>query len=277
MLKSGNFSGDCFTARKDCNSTFARRIVFAEAPLEFMGVDTGLQFESKFGFLFFDDEKRKDLPEHSTGTLTTGFAGELRSMVDVALGMIVDSKAAAELTVPCFDNLSVRHTYTSNDLPTDVVRGVASSDVGDPDVTLTVEQSSSVCNIHFSSLAVNDMSANSGNTQNGQSRTKQGESLGVRREQVPTAKAKICSELGRNIETPAEMIGGHHVRADHSTYDALTDCNTNYIFFRPHKDRNFVPIGGERQSVNQDAIVKLIGWAGNMTSSGPQFSGVLIA
>ena len=53
--------------------------------------------------------------------------------------------------------------------------------------------------------------------------------------------------------------------------------NTDYIFFRPHKDRNFVPIGGERQAVNQDAVVKLIGWAGNMTSSGPQFSGVLIA
>jgi hypothetical protein len=53
--------------------------------------------------------------------------------------------------------------------------------------------------------------------------------------------------------------------------------NTNYIFFRPHKDRNFVPIGGERQAVNQDAIVKLIGWAGNMTTSGAQFQGVLIA
>ena len=53
--------------------------------------------------------------------------------------------------------------------------------------------------------------------------------------------------------------------------------NTDYLFFRPHRDRNFVPIGGERQSVNQDAVVKLIGWAGNMTSSGPQFSGVLIA
>jgi hypothetical protein len=53
--------------------------------------------------------------------------------------------------------------------------------------------------------------------------------------------------------------------------------NTDYIFFRPHRDRNFVAIGGERQSVNQDAIVKLIGWAGNMTSSGPQFSSVLIA
>ena len=63
--------------------------------------------------------------------------------------------------------------------------------------------------------------------------------------------------------------------------DATTDhmwmLNTKYLFLRPHKDRNFVPIGGERQAVNQDAIVKLIGWAGNICSSGPQFSGVLIA
>ena len=51
--------------------------------------------------------------------------------------------------------------------------------------------------------------------------------------------------------------------------------NTDYIFFRPHADRNFVPIGGERQAVNQDAIVKLIGWAGNLTCSGAQFQGVL--
>jgi hypothetical protein len=53
--------------------------------------------------------------------------------------------------------------------------------------------------------------------------------------------------------------------------------NTKYLMFRPHKDRNFVPIGGERQAVNQDAIVKLIGWAGNLTCSGSQFQGVLIA
>jgi hypothetical protein len=52
--------------------------------------------------------------------------------------------------------------------------------------------------------------------------------------------------------------------------------NTKYISFRPHRDRNFVPIGGERQAVNQDAVTKLIGWAGNLTSRGPQFSGVLI-
>lgn len=46
--------------------------------------------------------------------------------------------------------------------------------------------------------------------------------------------------------------------------------NTKYLSFRPHRDRNFVPIGGERQSVNQDAIVKLIGWAGNLTCSSPR-------
>ena len=53
--------------------------------------------------------------------------------------------------------------------------------------------------------------------------------------------------------------------------------NSKYIFFRPHRDRNFVPIGGDRQSVNQDAIVRLIGWAGNLCTSGAQFQGVLAA
>jgi hypothetical protein len=51
--------------------------------------------------------------------------------------------------------------------------------------------------------------------------------------------------------------------------------NTKYLFFRPHRDRNFVPIGGDRMSVNQDAMVRLIGWAGNLTSSGPRYQGVL--
>jgi hypothetical protein len=51
--------------------------------------------------------------------------------------------------------------------------------------------------------------------------------------------------------------------------------NSKYIFFRPHTNRNFVPIGDERMSTNQDAIVRLIGWAGNMTASGLQFQGVM--
>jgi hypothetical protein len=51
--------------------------------------------------------------------------------------------------------------------------------------------------------------------------------------------------------------------------------NSKYLFFRPHTDRNFVPIGDERMSTNQDAIVRLIGWAGNMTASGLQFQGIM--
>ncbi len=43
--------------------------------------------------------------------------------------------------------------------------------------------------------------------------------------------------------------------------------NTKYIFWRPHKDRNIVPLDDGRFSVNQDAMVKLIVWAGAMTVS----------
>ncbi len=51
--------------------------------------------------------------------------------------------------------------------------------------------------------------------------------------------------------------------------------NTRYLHYRPHRDRNFRAIGGDRFSVNQDATVRLIGWAGNMTISARRFQGVL--
>jgi hypothetical protein len=51
--------------------------------------------------------------------------------------------------------------------------------------------------------------------------------------------------------------------------------NTDYIFFRPHSQRNMVPIGEDRYAVNQDAMVKLIGFAGNMTLSNASLQGVL--
>lgn len=51
--------------------------------------------------------------------------------------------------------------------------------------------------------------------------------------------------------------------------------NTRYLHYRPHRDRNFNAIGPKRMSVNQDATVKLIGWAGNMTISNRRLQGVL--
>jgi hypothetical protein len=61
----------------------------------------------------------------------------------------------------------------------------------------------------------------------------------------------------------------------HETANRMFFLNTNYLHWRPHADRNMVPIGGERMAVNQDAIVKLIGWAGNLTCSGARYQAVL--
>jgi hypothetical protein len=50
--------------------------------------------------------------------------------------------------------------------------------------------------------------------------------------------------------------------------------NTKYLFYRPHAQRNMVPLSpGQRYSVNQDAAVQILAWAGNLTSSGLQFQG----
>jgi hypothetical protein len=51
--------------------------------------------------------------------------------------------------------------------------------------------------------------------------------------------------------------------------------NTDYIFFRPHVDRFFTPLGDDRFAVNQDAMVKLVGFAGNMTLSNGKLQAVL--
>lgn len=52
--------------------------------------------------------------------------------------------------------------------------------------------------------------------------------------------------------------------------------NSDYIHYRPHRDRNMVPLNPDRYATNQDAMVKLIGWAGNMTLSNAFVQGVMI-
>jgi len=74
--------------------------------------------------------------------------------------------------------------------------------------------------------------------------------------------------------TSADVVLGGGVGGQ-ATSNHMFFLNTDYIFFRPHKDRNFVPIGGERQAINQDAVVKLLGWAGNLTCSNQQLQGLL--
>lgn len=54
--------------------------------------------------------------------------------------------------------------------------------------------------------------------------------------------------------------------------------NTKYLHWRPHSQRNMVPLSpSKRYALNQDAEVQIIGWAGNLTCSGTQFQGRLDA
>jgi hypothetical protein len=53
--------------------------------------------------------------------------------------------------------------------------------------------------------------------------------------------------------------------------------NTNFIHWRPYAGRNMVPLDPDRFSVNQDAMVRLIGWAGNATLSCAFLQGVIKA
>ena len=51
--------------------------------------------------------------------------------------------------------------------------------------------------------------------------------------------------------------------------------NTDYINFRPHANRNFVTLD-RKSSVNQDATVVPLYWAGNLTLSNASLQGVIL-
>ncbi len=54
--------------------------------------------------------------------------------------------------------------------------------------------------------------------------------------------------------------------------------NTRYLKWRPHAQRNMVPLSPNRRySINQDAEVQILAWAGNLTSNGAQFQGRMVA
>ena len=60
--------------------------------------------------------------------------------------------------------------------------------------------------------------------------------------------------------------------------DHMYFLNTDYVYLRHHPKRRYVSLGEkQRFSTNQDAMVQLMGWAGNMTLSGGMMQGVLRA
>lgn len=69
--------------------------------------------------------------------------------------------------------------------------------------------------------------------------------------------------------------GGIHFSGTGCPSNHMYFLNSKYIKFRPHSQRNMEPMGPDRYSVNQDAVVKLVGWMGNMTLRGAKFQGIL--
>jgi len=59
----------------------------------------------------------------------------------------------------------------------------------------------------------------------------------------------------------------------HTAASTLYMLNTDYLAHITHSDRDAEIVGGERQSVSQDATVQLILWAGNMAVSNRQLQG----
>lgn len=80
----------------------------------------------------------------------------------------------------------------------------------------------------------------------------------------------VAAGNGTSIGQPYTWTSGAGAPASHMYF-----LNTDYIYLRPHRDRDMVPLDPERFSVNQDAMVRLVGWAGNMTVSNCFLQGVL--
>jgi len=57
--------------------------------------------------------------------------------------------------------------------------------------------------------------------------------------------------------------------------NTMYGINSQYLYCRPSSERNFDVIGGDRANVNQDAIIRLYGWAGNMTVSNRSLQAVI--
>lgn len=74
------------------------------------------------------------------------------------------------------------------------------------------------------------------------------------------------------MTAPVVLDGGHGGDAPSNSMYFL---NCKYIHWRPHSRRNMAPLSPDRQPVNQDATVKLIGWAGNLTLSNASLQGRL--
>lgn len=76
------------------------------------------------------------------------------------------------------------------------------------------------------------------------------------------------------MQTPVLLDGGIGGAADANRMYFL---NTKYLHLRPHRERNYVQIGGDRIPMNQDLRARFMGWMGNFTASSLRQQGLIDA
>jgi hypothetical protein len=250
------------------------------------GIDMSLQFKGGFNLFLLNHRMWVNATEEGSCDLTSHDARKLNLMSRISDVMSVHVQATAVSLVEVLNDRSVCHTNASENLVSDM-QTLGFLPASNADIPFTVKKPSSVVVIHGSLQGLNGMMANSEKTRcparkgaEGQPRAKQGALVppGVCNEQVPSAEAKICSGLHGDMQRLAEMTSPtfmYFITA--STSRLVTACNTKYLHWRPHARRNMVPLDPDRFSVNQDAMIRLMGWAGNMTLSNAFLQGVLTA
>ena len=77
---------------------------------------------------------------------------------------------------------------------------------------------------------------------------------------------------GAGKEVDVILDGGKNGQIPTNTMYFL---NTDYLWYRPSARRNFKVIGGDRTNINQDAIVRILAWAGNCTAGNLSLQGVV--
>ena len=76
-----------------------------------------------------------------------------------------------------------------------------------------------------------------------------------------SANGRIGSPLAFGNSADVILDGGV---GGGSPVNRMYFLNTDYLAWRPHSKRNMVPLDKGRYSTNQDAMVQLLVWAGNL-------------
>jgi hypothetical protein len=90
-----------------------------------------------------------------------------------------------------------------------------------------------------------------------------------------TSEARVCHFPFMNMDIYLDGgVGGFAGSRRLATEGTFYLLNSKFLKFRPHKDRNFVPLSPERRyAVNQDVEVAILAFAGALTCSGARYSG----